>query len=477
MNILFASTEAVPFSKTGGLGDVVGSLPRELNRQGINARVILPFYKGIKDQFGSSISYVKSFTVPLAWRNVYCGLFKTEYKGVIFYFLDNEQYFDRDRNYGYYDDGERFAFYSMGVLAAIKESDFEPDILHCNEWQTAMVPVYRKTLFGNDPYYDRIPVVFTIHNIEYQGRFGKEILADLLGLTKSHESLLEMNGDLNFMKGAIVTCDHLTTVSPTYAEEILYPFYAHGMEKILGENRYKLTGILNGIDRRHYNPSWDRNLAFKYSVNSVDKKILNKRALQQELGLIEDADTPIVAMVGRMAEHKGIELVIRAFDDMMKEPMQFVMLGTGEAVYEEFFHRKREEYHGRMSVNTAFSTKMASRIYAGSDLFLMPSISEPCGLAQMIALRYGTVPIVRETGGLKDTVKAFNKETGKGNGITFSSINAHDMLYAVRRGQAFFNDESDWRILVKNAFMSNYSWKNSAIKYIKIYDELLEGRY
>ncbi len=476
MNILFASTEAVPFSKTGGLGDVAGSLPRELNRQGMNARVILPLYKSIKENFGSSISYIKSFTVPLAWRNVYCGLFKTEYKGVIFYFLDNLQYFDRDRNYGYYDDGERFAFYSMGVLAAIKELDFKPDILHCNEWQTAMVPVYRKTLFGKDPYYDKIPVVFTIHNIEYQGRFGREILTDLLGLSRSHESLLEMNGDINFMKGAIVTCDHLTTVSPTYAEEILFPFYAHGMEGILAENRYKLTGILNGIDRKLYNPAWDKNLAFKYSINSMDKKTLNKKALQQELNLCEDSDMPLVAMVGRMAEHKGIELVIRAFDDMMKEPMQFVMLGTGDAVYEEFFHRKREEYHKRMSVNTAFSAKMASRIYAGADLFLMPSISEPCGLAQMIALRYGTVPIVRETGGLKDTVKAFNGETGKGNGITFSSINAHDMLYAVRRGQALFNDESSWKQIVRNAFLSNYSWKNSAIKYIKIYDGLLEGR-
>lgn len=476
MNILFASTEAFPFAKTGGLGDVIGSLPRELSRQGADARVIMPLYKSVRDNFGPSLTHLKTLRVRLSWRSCYCGLFKGEYQGVIFYFIDNEQYFGRDRYYGYYDDGERFAFFSKAVLSVLGELSFDTDILHCSEWQTAMIPVYKKTLFAGDPAYDRIPTVFTIHNIEYQGRFGKEVLSDLLGLEKLHQSLLELDGDLNFMKGAIVACDRLTTVSPAYAEEILYPFYAHGLEGILRENRHKLSGILNGIDRKLYNPAWDRNLSVKYSINSMEKKALNKAALQQELGLTEEEGVPVLAMVGRLAEHKGIELVVRAFDDMMNSPLQFVMLGTGEAKYEEFFRRKAEEYKGRVSVTTSFSSRLASRIYGGADLFLMPSVSEPCGLAQMIALRYGTVPIVRETGGLKDSVVPFDKETGKGNGVTFSSINAHDMLYAIRRGQALFEDKPVWKALLRNAFLSNFSWKTSAMKYIGIYDELLRER-
>lgn len=474
MNVLFVSTEATPFAKTGGLADVIGSLPKELLKLNMNVCVMLPLYKSIKEVYGSSLIYRSNVYVPLGWRDCYCGVFEMEHDGVNYYFLDNEQYFYRDNYYGYYDDAERFSFYSKAALEVLQHLEFKPDILHCNEWQTALIPVYLKTLYQRIALYDRIRTVFTIHNIEYQGQYGKEILGDVLGLSKFDETILEMDGDLNFMKGAIVTCDRLTTVSPTYAEEIKYSFFAHNLETIIQKNEYKLCGILNGIDRKLYNPARDKDLVAKYSVNTMDKKVRNKVALQEELGLEINETIPLIAMVGRLAEHKGIALVKHAFDDMMKEPMQFVLLGTGEKEYEDFFHSKSYEYNNRMAVITTFSTSLASRIYAGADLFLMPSVSEPCGLSQMIALRYGTVPIVRETGGLKDTVTPFNSETGIGNGVTFYSINAHDMLYAVRRGQALYKDKELWNNLMKNAFLSDFSWKKSTLKYIKLYQELLE---
>lgn len=476
MNVLFVSTEAVPFAKTGGLGDVVGSLPCELDKMDIRSNVILPLYKSIKETFSASLVFCTSIKVTLGWRECYCGLFKIEHEGITFYFVDNKQYFYRDKYYGYEDDGERYAFFSKAVLEALNVLPFRPDIIHCSEWQTALIPVFLKTIYQGNPYYDKLRTVFTIHNIEYQGRFRKEVLGDLLGLDMVHESILELDGNLNFMKGAIVTCDRLTTVSPTYAEEIQHAFFAHGLESIIKENRYKLSGILNGIDRELYNPAKDQALAVKYSLNTIEKKKINKAALQKEFNLKITDDVPLLAMVGRLAEHKGIDLILNSFDDMMAEPMQFVLLGTGEKHYEDFFRSKAWEYKEWVGVVTDFSPALASRIYGGADLFLMPSISEPCGLAQMIALRYGTVPIVRETGGLKDTIIAFNPETGKGNGITFASINAHDMLYAIRRGQALYKEKKAWNKLVKNAFLSNFSWKKSTKKYIKIYNELLDLR-
>lgn len=474
MNILFISTEAEPFAKSGGLGDVIGSLPRELMKQGIDARVMLPLYQSIRDKYRLRLKFITDFTVKLSWRTQYCGVFEMEYEGVTFYFLDNAQYFDRDAYYGYYDDGERFAFYSKASLEVLSVMDFVPDILHCSEWQTALVPVYLKTVFQNDLSYFRMKTVFTIHNIEYQGKYDQGILHDLLGLSESERSILEYNGMLNFMKGAIVACDKLTTVSNSYAEEITYSFYGKGLENIIKENKDKLVGILNGIDIKLYNPAKDPRITAKFSKNNPGKKQDNKLALQDNMGLSKAEDVPIIAMIGRLAEHKGIDLVIEVFDELMREKVQFVLLGTGETRYEDFFHKKAKEYEGRVSVSTTFSTELANQIYAGADFFLMPSVSEPCGLAQMISLRYGTIPIVRETGGLKDSILPFDTETGKGNGITFRSVNAQDMLGAIKRALRLYWDKERWSILLKNGLHSDFSWKTSSKKYIRLYKEILK---
>lgn len=474
MNILFISTEAEPFAKTGGLGDVIGSLPKELNKQGADTRVMLPLYKNIRIQYKENMKLVKEFNVMLSWRTQYCGVFQMEHDGVTFYFIDNEQYFDRDAYYGYYDDGERFAYYSKAALEALDFIDFTPDILHCSEWQTAMVPVYLKTLFRDKTSTSRLKTVFTIHNIEYQGKYDGTVLQDLLGLSEEDRGILEYDGAINYMKGAIVTCDRLTTVSCSYAEEILFPFYGKGLENIIKENRYKLSGILNGIDTNLYNPFRDPALPAKFSKNKPIRKQENKAALQESLDLIQDKEVPIIAMIGRLAEHKGIDLVIEVFDELMKENIQFVLLGTGESRYENFFHKKTREYRGRMSVSTAFSAELASRIYAGADLFLMPSISEPCGLAQMISLRYGTIPIVRETGGLKDSIIPYNPNTEKGNGISFQSVNAQDMLGAIKRAISLYWYKEQWNTLVGNGMKSDFSWKASSKEYLKLYKEMLK---
>jgi starch synthase len=474
VNILFISTEAEPFAKSGGLGDVIGSLPRELNRLGTDARVMLPLYKSIHHKYQAKMKFIRDFTVMLSWRSQYCGIYQMEYEGVTFYFIDNEQYFNRDAYYGYYDDGERFAYYSKAALEALAFLDFTPDILHCSEWQTALVPVYLKTLFKGEPSLSRLRTIFTIHNIEYQGKFDGGILHDLLGITEADRGILENDGAVNYMKGAIVTCDRLTTVSKSYAEEITYPFYGRGLENIIKENRYKLSGILNGIDTNLYNPYKDPCIPAKYSKNNPAKKLDNKIALQKSLGLAEAPDTPVLAMIGRLADHKGIDLVISVFDEIMREKLQFVLLGTGEAKYEDFFVKKAGVYKNRMSVSTKFSAELASRIYAGADLFLMPSVSEPCGLAQMISLRYGTIPIVRETGGLKDSIVPYNPDTGKGNGISFGSVNAQDMLGALKRAVSLYWDKEQWPIIVNNGMNTDFSWKTSSKEYLKLYKEMVK---
>lgn len=473
MNILFISTEAEPFAKTGGLGDVIGSLPGELKKLGADARVMLPLYKDIRRKYEAEMKRIGDFTVMLSWRTQYCGIFQLDHEGSTFYFLDNEQYFNRDAYYGYYDDGERFAYYSKAALEALQHIDFKPEILHCSEWQTALVPVYLKTVLKGNPAFNRLKTVFTIHNIEYQGKFEMGILSDVLGISEADRGVLEYDGMVNYMKGAVVTCDRLTTVSGSYAEEILYPFYGKGLENIIKENRYKLSGILNGIDTNLYNPWRDTCITAKYSRNNPEKKLDNKLSLLGSLGLAGDAEIPVIAMIGRLTEHKGIDLVISAFDEIMEERIQFVLLGTGEAKYEDFFREKEKEYRGRMSVTTKFSQDLAARIYAGADLFLMPSVSEPCGLAQMISLRYGTVPIVRETGGLKDSVVPYNPVTGLGNGITFRTVNAQDMMGAVKRAVRLYWDKEQWKVLVANGMNADFSWKTSSKKYLRLYKGML----
>jgi starch synthase len=473
LNVLYISTEAVPFAKSGGLGDVIGSLPSEIRRQNADARIMLPLYQNIKEKYGSMLKYLGSIEVPLGWRRSYCGMYRLDADDMVWYFLDNEQYFCRDRLYGYYDDGERFAFYSKAALESLAHLDFKPDILHLSEWQTAMVPVFLKTVYHGSPEHERLKTVFTIHNIEYQGRFGKEIAGDLLGLSSHHIDLLELDGDINFMKGAIVACDRLTTVSPTYAEEIRYPFYSHGLSALIEEHRGKLTGILNGIAKDHYDPYRDKALVQRYSSRSIEKRERNKTALQEELGLELSSEFPLLAVVGRMVEHKGIALITHVFDEIIDLPVQFVLLGTGDPNYESFFQEQANRHKGRVATIIGFSSKLASRIYAGSDLFLMPSISEPCGLAQMIALRYGSVPIVRETGGLKDTIRPFDPVTGKGNGVTFASVNAHDMLDAIQRACDLYYDKPTLDRLRKNGFRTDVSWKKPAGRYLELYRSLI----
>ena len=473
MKVLFAASEAVPFAKSGGLGDVIGSLPKELCRQGHDVRVILPLSKEIKNTRMEQLEFVGCRTIPLSWRNQYCGLFRTEYEGVIFYFIDNEQYFMRDGYYGYYDDGERFAFFSKAVLESLDWMEFEPDIIHCHDWQTALIPIYLKTLFLREGRRTNMKTLFTIHNIAYQGRYGMEILEDLLGLDQSDRSLVEMDGDVNLMKGAIVACDRLTTVSPTYAEELHYGYYASGMESVIQRCGGKLIGILNGIDTELYDPGKTaEGVPAAYSAKSLEKKALNKEALQKSMGLEVREDLPVFSVVSRLASHKGLALLTRIFSEMMNLPLQFVLLGAGEAQFEAFFREQAARYPGKVAAKTVFSESLAHNIYAGADFLLMPSISEPCGLSQMISLRYGTVPVVRETGGLRDTVKPYLFDKKEGNGITFSSVNAHDLLGAVERSLDLFRQKEDWNKVRENGMKQDFSWKKSALRYGELYKEL-----
>lgn len=476
MNILLIGTEAAPFAKTGGLGDVLGALPGELVKKGINAKVLLPMYKNIKKQYFAEMEQIAEFETRVAWRSKYCGLYTMDHKGVTLYFIDNEEYFGRDKYYGYYDDGERFAYFCKAALDSIPLlPDFVPDILHCNEWQTALIPTYIKTLYAESAHHAGLRTVFTIHNIEYQGKFGLETAGDLFSLKGSDLQLVEYAGCINLMKGAIVTCDKLTTVSPSYAEEIKYAYYARGLEAIIGENEYKLVGVLNGIDTMLFHPWFDRNLYRRYSAKHRAGKAENKACLQREFVLQEEPEVPIIGMVTRLVAHKGIDLIINIFDELMQENVQFVLLGSGDEPYEQFFAEAMKRYPQRVWTHTAFDTKIASRIYAGSDLFLMPSLSEPCGLSQMIAAKYGTIPIVRATGGLKDSIVPYNPAEKSGNGITFGKINAQDMLGAIKRAIALYWQPDDWRHLTDNAFASDFSWKRGAEQYIEIYGGVLDG--
>ena len=476
MKLFFAASEVAPFIKTGGLADVAGSLPNALAKLGHDVRVILPLYSAIPAMWRRQMTFLKSFHFPLSWRNAYCGLFSLAYQGLTYYFIDNEYYFQREGLYGQFDDGERFAYFSRAVVEVPIQLGWSPDIIHCNDWQTSLVPVYLLEARHREPLLMHTKSVFTIHNIEYQGQFDRNILGDVLGLDESYfrEDMLSYYGDVNLVKGAIYAADYITTVSPTYAKELQYAFYAHGLEGVIADNYHKFTGILNGIDMEHNNPATDPFLPAPYSAADPSGKAACKAALQEKLGLTVDPDVPIIACISRLVAHKGYELVTAAFPKILEHYVQFVVLGTGDWGIESFFRMAAQEYPGRVSANLMYSAELASQLYAGADLLLMPSISEPCGLSQMIAMRYGTVPIVRLTGGLKDSVPSYNPTTGTGLGFTFGSITPGDLLGAIDRGlEAYETDRPNWTALMKRGMTTDFSWDQSAAAYEKVYQKVM----
>ncbi len=474
MKILYAASEAMPFMASGGLGDVAGSLPQALRKRLVGCRVVMPLYDTIRQELKDTMKFITHISVPVAWRRQYCGIFEARAGGVIYYLLDNQYYFKRDTIYGQYDDAERFAFFSRAVLEILPYVDFKPDVIHCNDWQTALTPVYYSTMYAQRPGYENIKTVLTIHNIQYQGVYGKEILGDVLGFGEEDFPLLEYDGCVNFMKGGIECANRVTTVSPSYANEILDPWYSHGLDTILNQRRYKLCGILNGIDVINYDPATDPAIWKNFSAEDRSGKAENKAALQEKMNLPVRADVPIVSMVTRLVSHKGLDLVKAVADELLStEDVQLIVLGSGEWQYESFFKELAARHPQKVGLWLGFVPDLAHKIYAGSDLFLMPSKSEPCGLSQMVALRYGTVPIVRETGGLRDSIK--DSGDGKGNGFTFATYNAHDMLYTIRRALQCYRDAEGWQTLVQRALECDYSWGRSANEYIKLYKELLKA--
>ena len=472
MKILFATSEAVPFCKTGGLADVAGSLPQALAASGDKVEVILPLYQRVSDAWRNELSFVCNIEVPLGWRRVYCGLFRMEKDGVTWYFVDNEYYFKRDALYGHYDDGERFGFFSRAIVALLPSLEFLPEVIHCNDWQTALVPIYLKDECVRWPEVRGIKTVFTIHNIEYQGRYGKETLEDLFGLAPGWfaDGTVAMDGDVNLLKGALMVCDAITAVSPTYAQELRHAFFAHGMQSVIERNAGKLHGVLNGIDMARYDPSTGTGIPHKFSVKSMAGKAKNKAHLQEQMRLTANPDVPVIGIVSRLVSHKGLDLICQVFDQIMDLNCQFVVLGSGDWNYEQFFEQKRGQYDGRMGLYRGYNEGLANTIYAGADLLLMPSKSEPCGLAQMIAMRYGTVPIVRETGGLKDTVHPYEAWCGAGNGFTFADYNSGDMLYVIRQAvDLYYNNPTAFKQLRRTGMEEDFSWANSANSYNEIY--------
>ncbi len=471
MKILFAASEAVPYAASGGLADVTGSLPKEFCAMGHDCRVVIPLYKSIPDELRKNMILVKNITVDVSWRKQYCGIFKAVNNGITYYFIDNEYYFNRDGLYGFYDDCERFVFFDRAVLEMLKYIGFMPDIINCNDWQTALIPVYYSIYYKYQQGYCNIKNVITIHNIEYQGKYGKETLSELMGIPMYNANLLDYDGYVNMLKGAIETSDKIITVSPSYAWEILDPWYAHGLDRILVTKQYKLRGILNGIDTELYDPENDKYTVKHYSRNDLSGKAVCKSALCEELGL-QKGDGPIIGIVSRFVTHKGIDLIRCVFDDMIKMGVRFAILGSGDKMYEDFFREMALRYEGKVSVTLGFVPELSHRIYAGSDMFLMPSQSEPCGLAQMISMRYGTIPIVRETGGLRDSVR----DNGgiDGNGFTFKTYNANDMLDVIKRAILVYNDKNNWKQLMERAMDCDYSWAVSAEMYMETYNEILE---
>lgn len=476
MKILFAGSEAIPFVSTGGLGDVLGSLPQALAKdEGMDVRVVLPLYKSVKEKFASQLEFIGQTTVKLSWRNQYCGLFSIKNKGVTYYFIDNEYYFKRNSIYGDYDDAEKFAFFGKAVLDIMSVANFFPDVLHANDWQSAMSVIYLKRKYSQKPIYKNIKAVYTIHNIDYQGIYPMWILGDVFGLDPwGDRSVVEYNGLINLTKGAIVCADRVTTVSQRYANEIQTEFYSSGLHYVLHLYSGKLSGIVNGIDMEYYNPANDKEIPKKYDSENMEGKAECKAALQKMCNLPVDEKIPVVSMISRLASHKGFDLVKFILPEMLDSGIQFVLLGTGEYELEEYFKAMQMRYPDKVKIFLEFNKELSKKIYAGSDIFLMPSKSEPCGLSQMISSRYGTVPVVRETGGLYDTIKPYNKYTGEGNGFTFANYNAHEMKDAVLRAVELFKDKRKWSALCKKIMEIDFSWDVSAEKYLDLYRDMAD---
>lgn len=475
MNIVYAASEGVPFIKSGGLGDVIGSLPAEIRETARSVSVFLPKYKYISKEYADKLTYIDNITVSLSWREQHCGIFKHTLNNVDYYFIDNEYYFKRDGLYGYLDDGERFAFFSKAVLEVIHYLDMKIDLIHCHDWQTSLIPFFLKNIFGNNERLANIKTVLTIHNIKFQGWFPKEFLGQVLGLDYSYltEDMLEYHGGINIMKGGIIFSDYITTVSNTYSEEIKTSYYGEGLDGVLQKHENKLMGILNGISIKEYSPSKDTDIFKKYNKGRLVSKYDNKANLQRVLGLEVDTNIPVISIISRLTEQKGLDLVRHILEELLTENIQLVVLGAGDYEYEEFFKYIEGKYSEKVFLKLGFDSVLAKNIYAGSDMFLMPSKFEPCGLGQMIAMRYGAVPVVRETGGLKDTVTNFSRESLKGNGYLFKNYNAHEMLDKIREALNDYKDKEVWNELVRNTMSTDVSWKKSAKQYMKLYKDLV----
>lgn len=478
MQVVFASAEVAPFVKTGGLGDVAGSLPQELVKDGCDVIVMCPKYASIPDVFKSRMEHFTDFYVPLGWRNEYCGLEKIEENGVTYLFVDNEHYFNRSYPYGFYDDGERFAFFSKAICESLQHlpEGFECDVLHCNDWQTALAPVFLREFYQGLPLYERVKTIFTIHNIAFQGQFSDKMLNDVLGLAHIPNAARQLRCDsssINFMQGALCYSDAITTVSPSYAREIKTSDYGEGLDWILRQRSDILSGILNGIDEPSWDPSTDFQITENYGVGNMGGKAACKRALQQELGLEVRDDRPLMVMVSRLTRQKGMDLVTYSLDRILSGGVQVAVLGTGDRAYEDAMNYFASKYPGTMAARITFDSALSRRMYAGADLFLMPSLFEPCGLSQIIAMRYGTLPVVRETGGLRDTVIPYNYDTGEGTGFSFANFNGDEMGDAVFRGARLFWDNRDaFNRVVEQAMCTDFSWTRSAGTYLDLYKHL-----
>ena len=475
MQIVFASAECAPFVKTGGLGDVAGSLPAALVRAGAEVIVMVPKYATIKDEYKAQMEHFSDFYVSLGWRNEYCGLEKLEHDGVTYMFIDNERYFARDYPYGFFDDGERFAFFSKAITESLQHlpAGFECDILHCNDWQTALAPVFLREFYQGLPLYDRVKTVFSIHNVAFQGQFSDTVMEDILGVAHIPAAASQLRCDacsVNYMLGALRYADAITTVSPTYANEIQTPEFGEGLDGVLRERSYALQGILNGIDVAGFDPATDKRIAANYTVEDRSGKAVCKAKLQEELGLEVRDDRPLMVMVTRLTRQKGLDLVMYALDRILAGGVQVAVLGTGDRDYEDGLRYFQDKYPGTMAARIEFDPALSQRMYAAADMFLMPSKFEPCGLSQIIAMRYGTLPIVRETGGLKDTVQPYNEFTGEGTGFSFSNFNGDEMGDAVfRAARLFWDNREAWNQLVTQAMSQDFSWTRSADKYLDLY--------